>query len=970
MASIFCVIILVGCSNSIEDPDIKMEPGIKAELFISDPLVVDPVAYTFDETGVLYVVENRGYPDPAEGGTPERKEGRIAYITDANGDGIYDRRSEFVEGLTYPNGIVCWRGGVFVTCAPDIFYFKDTTGDGIADVREVALTGFLDTKTAQIRTSHPTLGLDGWIYVTSGLNGGEVVSPAHPQRDPVTFAASDGRFHPDTYVFETVGGQSQFGLTFDAWGNRFGVSNRNPIMQVVIEPQYLNRNTWMAASKSVKNVSKVGAEATVFPLGRIITTSDYIPNLIGRSHQGTFTAASSTFIYYGRGLSEQHQGNAFICESAQNLMQRQILQKEGPSYQASLPYRDREFMASGNEWFRPVYVNNGPDDALYVVDMRRKVIDHPSYVPEEVRHLLDIDSGKDLGRIYRISSKNYEGALNSKRWFYNPDNVDDLISRLDSDLEWDRAVAFRLLLEKEEFDRKEALEELYHKTTNASTRVRILWLLENKGMPGVDVLSKAFRDREAGVRLQAVKLASARTLVPVPLKEEIYRLARDPDMQVRLHSALALGSLEDTVAVHFLAEIAIRDAHDYWIREAILSGVGNRMMGFYRALVAHPEFGGGDYPDLLEELSEIFGRGAPLADCRAMAVSILNIPQVSSATRFATWVGLIHGLQSRREIWQKTSPLELLTLDLRPDLWQDFLYELRVHAAPDNSTIKDRSLALQLLGFHGSDSAFVLLRAALAPNEPLDIQRVATASLVDQSGSEGASILLEPGVWERFTPEIRSKVITEMISRDVTVTLLLKAVKGGIVKASEVSSVDRKRLMQSGTDLNCSLANDVFLSLEAGDRMEVFEKYRSGLHQTGSDHNGETVFVRVCSTCHSYGGKGGRVGPDLTGVNNQPAATLLLHILVPNYEVYPSYQTLALETMDGRNLSGWAVSESTNAITIRTASGSDEEILRSTIKSLQNTGQSLMPDGLEELMSGAEMNDLIAFLKKGSNYAN
>src|SRR5690606_11451668 len=155
------------------------------------------------------------------------------------------------------------------------------------------------------------------------------------------------------------------------------------------EPHYLNRNPYLPYNQTVKNVSKVAADAVVFPLSNAVTTADFIPRLMGQSHKGTFTAASSTYIYYGKGLPADHQGNAYIAESAQKLVQRQIVQPEGAAFRSDLAYEDREFLASEDEWFRPVYVNNGPEDALYVVDMHRKVIDHPSYVPEEVRDKLD-----------------------------------------------------------------------------------------------------------------------------------------------------------------------------------------------------------------------------------------------------------------------------------------------------------------------------------------------------------------------------------------------------------------------------------------------------------------------------------------------------------------------------------------------------------------------------------------------------
>src|SRR5947208_5557138 len=169
--------VVSGQTNSPLSPEhalssFQCEPGLRIELAAAEPVVGDPVAIAFDEAGRLFVVENRGYPTGPGPGKPPA--GIIALLEDTDGDGRYDKRTVFADGLTFPNGIMPWRGGLLVTCAPDILYLKDTNGDGRADVREVVLTGFDASNTTQLRVSHPTLGPDNWIYVTSGLTGGKI----------------------------------------------------------------------------------------------------------------------------------------------------------------------------------------------------------------------------------------------------------------------------------------------------------------------------------------------------------------------------------------------------------------------------------------------------------------------------------------------------------------------------------------------------------------------------------------------------------------------------------------------------------------------------------------------------------------------------------------------------------------------------------------------------------------------------
>src|SRR5687767_13294050 len=103
----------------------RLEPGLRIELVAAEPLVINPVAFVFDGPGRLYVAEGRGYPDPVAGGG-RTTEGRIALLEDPDGDGRFDRRTEFATGLGYVNGLALWRSGLFVTAAPDIVYLKDT----------------------------------------------------------------------------------------------------------------------------------------------------------------------------------------------------------------------------------------------------------------------------------------------------------------------------------------------------------------------------------------------------------------------------------------------------------------------------------------------------------------------------------------------------------------------------------------------------------------------------------------------------------------------------------------------------------------------------------------------------------------------------------------------------------------------------------------------------------------------------
>jgi putative membrane-bound dehydrogenase-like protein len=947
----------------------QLEPGLRIELVAAEPLVIDPSAITFDEDGVMFVAENRGYPDPVDGGAPTNH-GRIARLEDKDGDGRMDHRTEFVTGLTYPNGIMPWRGGVFVTCAPDIFYFKDTDGDGVADIKKKVLTGFNADKTAQIRTSHPTLGLDGWIYITSGLNGGEVKSPVHPERPPVIFTASDGRFHPETFEFETTGGRSQFGLAFDLYGRRFGSSNRHPMQQIVMEPRYLKRNPHLMFNETVQNVAKAEAEATVFPISNTVTSADFIPNLIGRSHKGTFTSACGLVIFNGTAIGPNHQGNVFICEPAQNLVQRQIVLEDGVSYRSELPYKNREFLSSTDSWFNPVFLTHGPQGALYLADMYRKVIDHPSYVPEEAREELDFESGKNKGRVYRIVNKNFKQLKdNTGNSLINTADLDKMVDALESPEEWERATAFRLLLEHKNKRTAPLLKVVAEEAYLPESRTRAFWLLHNLGAIEVSTIENVFDDEEAGLREQAIMVIEDVVEDHPELLKILVSGSKDDSPRVRLSSALVLGSLKDPQVIPALAQVAAQDGSDRWVRAAVLSGIGNRLPEFLKAFRHIRQADPLAFTAVMQDLGQLFGNGATIKEGQTLLKEIVQ-DDGELEWRMSAALGLMQGISSRSELNRSGEGIIFDLIGKNPpkaDTYalEDFLLKVASKAADRNESPRLRIIATALMGYSNFERTGKVLQALLDTKNLPEIQLEAISALTRLGDSRGGSILTAEKAWSSYTPRIKSAVIEALVSKPVFINSMFAAIEEGIIAPAEISSMARQRLIKDKDPKISKQASILFNYLEGGGRMQVYEEYQEILSLSPDETLGKSVFQKTCSACHTYAGEGGKVGPDLTGVKNQPADALLLHTLVPNYEVLPAYQAVSIETSDGRSLSGWILAETDNSLTLRTAYGTEEPVLRSNIVAINNSGLSLMPDGLEQTMTKEDLANLIAYLKTG-----
>ncbi len=953
-----------------------LEPGYRIDLVAAEPLVQDPVAIAFDAHGRMYVAENRGYPDPLEGEAAEPARGVIALLTDTDDDGRYDTRSEFAAGLTYPNGLMAWDGGVFVTAAPDLLYLKDSDGDGIADQRRVALTGFNATRTAQIRFSHPTLGPDGWIYLTSGLNGGRVSSPAHPERAPVEFASSDSRYHPVSGRFELAGGQGQYGLTFDDHGRRFICANRHPLWHVVIEPFQLQRNPHLAFSESVQEVSTVGADAAVWPLTRDLTTASFHPTLINTPHAGTFTSASGVHLHRGDALPPGHAGSVFVAESAQNLVQRQVREARGVSFRSSPARSGVEFLASRDSWFRPVQLANGPDGALYVVDMYRKDIDHPAYVPEESRRLFDFTAGRGMGRIYRVAA--HDRPPTSAPEMLTAQTDERLVATLGHANAWWRETAQRLLVERRAVGAGAALRAAAA-GSNALARLHALWTLDILDLVRLQDLQTALADSSAGIRENAVRIAERRLQAWPDLLASLLALADDGDARVRLHVALALGASGDPRGVVGLASIARRDGADRWVRAAVFSGLRDRapafLAAFQSASTGPPATAA--RAAVMQDIGRLYGATEPPDRCLALVIDIAD-PRAEVSWQSAALAGLAEGLRARGAAASPAGPpaaagqsplLALVSVDtpaarVARDRLATQMARAAALAVMEEAPIDQRLPAIELLGHADGATAGPPLLALLEPTRPGAVQLAAVRALTRVHGAGAAAGLLAPQRWQAYTPRVRDAVLTAMTGERRLVELLLDAVARKDVPPAAIGASRARRLLEHRDPAVQARARVLLKGLDAAAGQSVYQRLRPDVvSRRGVPARGRRQFESQCAACHTFAGTGGRVGPDLSGIGNQPADALLLHILVPDYEITPGFEAYTVQTGDGRTVVGRLQSETATSLTITDGAGQAHSVLRSNVASLAAAAGSLMPATWHEVLSAQDLADLIAYLK-------
>ena len=938
---------------------LRTEPGLKVELVASEPMVIDPVAVAWDEKGRMYVVEDRGYPvGPGKGKPPI---GRVLLLEDTHGDGKYDKRTVFADGLTFPNGVMPWKGGVYVTCAPYLYYFKDTDGDGKADIKEVVFKGFQDLSTTQLRVSHPTLNVDNWVYLTSGLTAAKVSASAHTNRPIVFLNRVDGRFRPGTDALEETAGTAQFGQTFNSFGRKFICSNRNHLQHVVMQSDYLKRNPFLPFSLSLEDIPDHGAASRVYPLSANITTAAF--------HAGYFTSACGVTIYQGSDLPEAYYGNSFTCEPAGNLVHHDVISPSGVTFTASRMYPTNEFLASPDNWFRPVNLANGPDGAFYVCDMYRKTIEHPEYLPEATRAVTDFESGKTMGRIYRVVSE--QGRLQRRRLPFDlsKSSIAGLCAEFNNPNIWWRMTAQRLLLERQDAHAVPILKELSRKGKTPEARLHAMRSLEGLNALDEDQIIHALRDPFPALREHAIQLAEPLLAHSARLVTEVMRLSADVDARVRFQCALSLGGLDENRKVPSLARIAYRGVGDKWVRAAALSGIQHYEERFLQAFLeekknANPE----GLNTMMTELGHMLGAALSEDRLRKVMQELFAAKDPANLPwQMAAGAGFGEGIRLR----PNNNSTNLLTLSTLPQAQNSELkaaLESLFHGAGEvaldaGQPMDSRVSAIGLLGQADFSLAQAPLVKLMDPLQPSEIQSASIRSLSLFNNPEVGAELTRRDRWGSYTPAVRDIVLTALMANTNFLQSLFDAVQKQDVPAYTVNADRRGQLMKHKDEGIRKRATELFKDLIPGDRMKIYEEYKSVLALKGNSKNGHAVFRKNCASCHVFSGEGHLVGPDLTGIRNQPAEVLLLHIVVPEYEIMPIYTCYNVETKAGQGFTGLLATENANSITLRMAQGIEQQIPRSDIATMTTSRLSLMPQELEKAMTKQEFANLLAFLK-------
>jgi putative membrane-bound dehydrogenase-like protein len=925
---------------------LRTTAGYRVELAVAEPLTESPVAIAFGSDGRLWIAEMNDYP---QGRAEGESGGQIRCVYDDNHDGQFDRSEIFLTGIPFPTGVTVWRDGVLVCAAPDVLYAEDTNGDGKADKVEKLLTGFA-THNFQARVNSLEYGLDGWVYGSCGLFGGQITSTK--TGTTLALGQRDFRFDPDTGVIEPAAGATQQGRVRNDWGDWFGCNNSELLLHYPLASHYLDRNPWLTAPQMV-----VGINTEQNP-GQLFSISNQVLFMLS-GPPGRPTAACGLGIYRDDLLGADVSQNAFTCEPVNNLVHRQMLTAQAATFKSRRDddELDREFLASTDPWFRPVQVRTGPDGALWVVDMYRYVIEHPIWIPPNTLATLDTRAGSTMGRIYRIVHTNasprptvplttLHGAELAAAMETPNGTQRDLVQQL---LQWNLDIAAT-----------PALQKLSSESELPAVRLQALATLANLKTLTVDDLKHGLRDPDAHVRREAVRISERMFEESPELVADVQKLTSDADAQVLMQVAYSAGFMNADDAAKTLAAVGKLDAHSAHLLAAIESSLTAKNVGQVLA----------EFPDTTTATvirDRLMMNAATLADEKTLIALFGDLCQsagASSSSDITTTTEALSRLSKfldayRRRPQQGLHPAN----DVVKKAWSPAIAAAESIAINSESVENARVAAVALLAqgrIFETPKTDVLIELLNPRSGPI-VQSAVTAALSKDGSENIANDVLSH--WATHEPRVRKEAVAMMLSRASWTQRLLSAIKEGTVSAAELDLAQQQALLDHQNEEIRTAASASFKPRTSANRQAAIDRYTAAINDKGDPNLGRQVFQKHCSNCHRLQETGHSVGPEIAAYSGKPVQALLIAMLDPNQAIDPRYQAYVTVLNDGRSLTGLIAEEAASNLTLLAAEGKRETVLRSEIEQIRSTGKSLMPEGFEQNASPEDVNNLWAWLK-------
>jgi putative membrane-bound dehydrogenase-like protein len=961
--------------------EMTLPPGFVAKLFAGEPDIRQPIAFALDDRGRVWVAE--GYTYPRRAGAPPKDDhapgedrekptpaqlkdiqggqDRILVFEDTNGDGKFDKRTVFMEGLNLVSGLEVGFGGVWVGAAPYFMYIPMIDGDEPkpAGPPRIILDGFGYGDTHETLNTF-TWGPDGWLYGCHGVfTQSNVGKPGAADADRTRLNAGVWRYHPLKHRFEVFaeGTSNPWGVDFNDYGQCIIEACVIPHLWHMIEGAHYQRQGGQHVNPNLYDDIKTIADHVHWAGGGSPHSGNGRSSSAGGGH-----AHAGLMVYLGASWPREYWGQAFMNNIHGARINMDILEHKGSGF---VGHHGADFILFNDLWSQIVNLQYDQDGSLYMIDWYDKNQCHNNN-PEV--------HDRTNGRIFKVV---YKDQKTTPVDLQKRSSADLVQLQLNPNDWWVRHA--RRILEERGPDPEvhAALRKILAGNPDPTRKLRALWALHATGGLTAEVALSALRDPTDYVRAWAIQLLCEDGHASPAAAREFARLAReDPSPVVRLYLASAAQRIapdqrwDIVAALHAHAEDAADHnlpLMDWYALEPLfeqdyhralalaLDSKEPRMVEFAArriAVMGRPEAMGA----LVEALAKMEDESRQGEALKGVSLALKGQRTVALP---AGWDKLETKFAASRNDQVRALSQSLSLTFGSPAALESMRETLKNTSAP----IGDRRLALQAL-LDVKDPALPPLLLQILSEKPL--RDPALRGLAAYADPKTPDAVL--AIYASLTTTEKRDALLTLVSRTDFARPLLAAIADNRVSAKDLSAdIVRQVRGLNQKDMDAQLEKVWGISRETtADKLAAQAKYKALIENKSlpapDPAHGRVIFNQTCGLCHTLFGSGGKIGPDLTGSNRADLEYLIHNIIDPNAEIPNAYRTTMIELKDGRVLAGIANQQDPKVVSIVTPNET-LSFPRTEIKSLVQSEISMMPEGLLTPWSDHDVRDLVSYLR-------
>lgn len=582
-ALLFSAFVIISCNSAAPEEDhiksptyspkesmkkMELEEGFEIELVAAEPLLNSPTAMTFDEKGRIWVIEMPSFMVDTVGTDEEFATGKIVILEDKDKDGKFETRKEFMNNLVLPRALCLIEDGILVAEPPYLWYIEirdDRPGRKIMVDNRYATGGNVEHKPNGLLR-----GLDNWIYS----------------------AKSDKRYkkNGEKWIIEKTHFRGQWGIAQDDYGRLYYNHNSANVLGDYFLPGFglTNKNQRQVAGYN----ENIVPNNRVYPVRSTTGVNrGYMEGILDDSLRLVdFTAAGGLTIYRGNLFGDDYAFNAFVPEPAAFLIKRNILNENKNKVEGVQAYEDKEFIRSTDERFRPVNLTNGPDGAMYIVDMYRGIIQHKTYLTDYLKgeiKLRELQQPTETGRIYRIVPKDKKREVT-----VFPEESAGIVSLLRHPNGWVRDKAQQLLVDRKDLEIVPQLRENLKLKDQPLTLIHSLWTLEGLGVLTAEDVLPLFNFNDNHITIQAFGV------IPSIINDRSYqafisifeKLINQEDKFAAPYIAFTLNKIEffdSAIVQSLLNKLALTFPNDKLVASAVIGNLQDKEAEFLKGAEAN-----------------------------------------------------------------------------------------------------------------------------------------------------------------------------------------------------------------------------------------------------------------------------------------------------------------------------------------------------------------------------------------------